>query len=212
MKQICSSILVALFVILSMTACVNKIEPLPSTNTSSTQQKLSNVSAVESDYPNLTAELLQGGVYISENRDYQITFPENWANYYFILEDIDEKGRSHLTVNFYGESKGGKYAHGTDQNGKDILDCGFPIFFIVPFTADYLGSVDYIGQVQDQKYYYATTTDYSLPGYLDSSTLYFGMQLQDDPVEETKYNNDIKKVLEMLNDIEKIKKSFKSLK
>lgn len=213
MKQILSSILVVLFLILVMTACSKKVEPIQDPNTNSTQIEPSRVvSADESSYPVLTEELLQGGVYISKNRDYQISFPESWKNYYFILDDIDEKGRSNLTVCFYGESKRGKYAYGTDQNGKEILECGFPIFFIVPYTADFLGSVECIGQVQEQKYYYATTTDYSLPSYLDSSALYFGTRLQDDPVEEAKYNNDVKKVLEMLDDIEEIKKSFKSLK
>ena len=161
-------------------------------------------------YPESDAIRLQGGIYVNERLGFQITFPDNWKNYYFIEEKVDdESGLTYIQINFYGKSKHGKYATSHYLDDKIIYTNGIPMFWIMQTDSVNSTLMGYVGQ---KAFYLAMPTDYSLPGYIDPSSPHYQQMIEAYPDEPEEVVNDGIKATEMSQDIEKIKNSFVPLK
>ena len=135
--------------------------------------------------------------YENEKLGFTLQFPTSWDDNYIIKEEAD-----YIEVCFVGDSEQSKnyYEDLAKPNGLTMFYIG---------TEDYvkenpfLDSVKEVGKVNDISYYYFTDTDFPL-GALTSEYI-------EDENEKKLAEDDFTIAMEMIEDVESIIKTFKSL-
>ncbi|GKX30197.1 hypothetical protein SH1V18_26770 [Vallitalea longa] len=128
----------------------------------------------------------EGIQYINNSMGFSIIFPNSWEGYYNIVKD---ENSGCIDILYTGKDSTIK---GEDGNGlymfsiirEDKLD-------------DFLDSIKEIGTYREQKYYYATHTDFEIGSLRDE--------------EDENMNTDFKKAMSMLEDVPEILKTIKSI-
>jgi hypothetical protein len=155
-------------------------------------------SAEAGDEPDIEPE--QGIVYRNEKLGFELTFPESWRGWYV----INEMNENVIEVAFYGKSKTStvEFFDKFDIRGRHMFFVGNETFADEPF----LDSVEEIGKVDAVKFYYGTRTDCAVCVLSDVETF------SEDEKEIALAKADLEKAMQMLDDVNDILKTFKSIK
>jgi hypothetical protein len=139
-------------------------------------------------------------IYKNERLGFELTFPGSWDGWYTINEIEDNA----IEVAFYGKSKTStlEFVEEYGKPGLHMFFIGNETFIEEPL---FLDSIEKIGSIGADKYYYATSTDWPLGVLID----YDSKKL--DETESALIKVDFEKAMQMTDEIEDLLRTFKAI-